>query len=101
MWAKIHFSAPVVSAPFVETFLSPLIHSSTFTENHLTTFMCLFPDTIDNVGSVHGLGRSLRGGNGNPLESCLENVVDRGAWQAPVHRVTKSWDTTDHTYIGV
>ena len=46
MGAKIHFSAPVVSAPFVETFLSPLIHSGTFTENHLTTFMCLFPDSI-------------------------------------------------------
>ena len=30
-------------------------------------------------------------GNGNPLQySCLENPVDRGAWQATVHRVTKS-----------
>ena len=31
------------------------------------------------------------GGNGNPLQySCLENPMDRGAWQATVHRVTKS-----------
>ena len=32
------------------------------------------------------------GGHGNPLQcSCLENPVDRGAWLATVHRVTKSW----------
>ena len=31
-------------------------------------------------------------GNGNPLQySCLENVVDRGAWWAAVHRVAQSW----------
>ena len=31
-------------------------------------------------------------GNGNPLQySCLENPKDRGAWQATVHRVAKSW----------
>ena len=31
-------------------------------------------------------------GNGNPLQySCLENPMDRGAWQAMVHGVTKSW----------
>ena len=31
-------------------------------------------------------------GNGNPLQdSCLENPMDRGAWQATVHGVTKSW----------
>ena len=34
---------------------------------------------------------SLGGMNGNPLQySCLENSIDRGAWQATVHRVTKS-----------
>ena len=33
-----------------------------------------------------------RGGHGNPLRySCLENPMDRGAWQAAVHGVTKSW----------
>ena len=31
-------------------------------------------------------------GNGNPLHfSCLENPIERGAWQAIVHEVTKSW----------
>ena len=37
-----------------------------------------------------GLGRSPGEGNGNPLHSCLENPMDRGAWQATVYRVTKS-----------
>ena len=38
-----------------------------------------------------GSGRSLGEGNGNLLQcSCLENPMDRGAWQAIVHRVTKS-----------
>ena len=41
--------------------------------------------------SVPGLGRSPGKGNSNPLRySCLENPMDRGAWQATVHRVTKS-----------
>ena len=36
-------------------------------------------------------GRSLRGGNGNPLQySCLENPMDRGAWQVIIQKVTKS-----------
>ena len=35
--------------------------------------------------------RSPREGNGNPLQySCLENPMDRGAWQAIVHGVTKN-----------
>ena len=38
-----------------------------------------------------GLGRSPGGGHGNPLQySLLENAMDRGAWRATVHGVTKS-----------
>ena len=45
-----------------------------------------------DTGSIPGLGRSLAGRHGNPLHySCLENPMDRGAWQATVHRVAKSW----------
>ena len=48
---------------------------------------------------VHFLGRADRSpgeGNGNPLRYfCLENPMDRGAWWAPVHGVTKSQDTTE------
>ena len=47
-------------------------------------------DTRD-TGSILGLGRSLGGGNGNPLQySCLENPMDRGTFQATVHGVTKT-----------
>ena len=46
---------------------------------------------IRDPGSIPRLGRSLGGGHGNPLHySCLENPLDRGAWPAPVHGVTKS-----------
>ena len=43
-------------------------------------------------GSIPGLRRSPGGGRGNPLQqhSCLESRMDRGAWQATVHRVAKS-----------
>ena len=42
-------------------------------------------------GSIPGLGRSPREGNGNPPQySSLENPVDRGTWQATVHRVAQS-----------
>ena len=46
---------------------------------------------IRDEGSIPGSGRSPRGGHGNPLQySHLENPMDRGAWQATVHSVTKS-----------
>ena len=41
--------------------------------------------------SIHGLGRSLGEGNGNPLQySCLENSMTEDQW-ATIHRVTKHW----------
>ena len=43
-----------------------------------------------NLGSIPGLGRSPEGGHGNPPQySCLENPMDRGAWQTAVHGVTR------------
>ena len=46
---------------------------------------------IKDAGSVPGLGRTPGGRRGNPLQySCLENPMDRGAWRATVHGVTKS-----------
>ena len=46
---------------------------------------------VRGLGSVPGWGRSPGGGQGNPLQySCLENPMDRGAWQATVHRVAQS-----------
>ena len=44
-----------------------------------------------DLGLIPGLGRSPGGGHGNPLQySCLENAMDRRAWWAAVHGVTKS-----------
>ena len=46
---------------------------------------------VIDVGSIPGSGRFPGGGHGNPLQySGLENPMDRGAWQATVHRVRKS-----------
>ena len=46
---------------------------------------------VGNTASIPGSGRHPGEGNGNPLQySCLENPVDRGAWQATVHGVAKS-----------
>ena len=46
---------------------------------------------LRDMGSIPGSGRSPGGRHGNPLQcSCLENPMDRGAWQATVRGVTKS-----------
>ena len=43
------------------------------------------------AGSIPGWRRSPGEGNGNPLQySCLENPMDKGAWWATIHGVTKS-----------
>ena len=48
-------------------------------------------EDIRDMGSIPGSGRSPGGGHGNPLQySSLKNPMDRGAWWAIVHRVTKS-----------
>ena len=48
------------------------------------------PDLRD-AGVIPGLERSPAGGNSNPLQySCLKNPMDRGGWQATVHRVIKN-----------
>ena len=49
----------------------------------------------EDVGSIPKSGRSPGVGNCNPLQdSCLENPMDRGAWQATDHGVTKESDMT-------
>ena len=50
---------------------------------------------IRDAGSSPVLGQLPGEGNGNPLQySYLENPMDRGAWQATVHKFTKESDTT-------
>ena len=54
------------------------------------------PANAGDSGSIPGSRRSSGGGKSNPLQySCLENPMDRGAWQATVHGVTKVLDTTE------
>ena len=58
------------------------------------------PANAGDADSVPGLERSPARGNGNPLQySCLENSMDRGAWWAAVHGVSKQLDTTEHMYL--
>ena len=53
---------------------------------------------VGDPDSIPGLGRSTGGGHGNSLQySYLENSMDRGAWQAVVHGITKSYRWT-HTH---
>ena len=48
------------------------------------------PTNAGDVGLIPGSRRSLGVGTGNPLQySCLENSMDRGAWQSTVHAVTR------------
>ena len=87
--------------------LSPIIlfylhkHTITHTRNFKTFNHCQVAPMVKNLpakagdvrdtGLIPGLGRSPGGGHGNPLQySCLENPMDRGAWRATVHGVTKS-----------
>ena len=49
------------------------------------------PCKVGDLGLIPGLGQSPGEGNGYTLQySCLENPMDKGAWWATVHRVTKS-----------
>ena len=53
------------------------------------------PANAGDASLVPGSGRSTEGGNGNPFQySCLENPMDRRAWRATVHGVSKEWGTT-------
>ena len=69
-------------------------------QNHIS-YVCLLsfpPSSVDkesacnagDLGPIPGSGRFPEEGNGKPLQySCLENPMDRGAWQAAVHGVTR------------
>ena len=54
------------------------------------------PANAGDAGAIPGLGISLGVGNGNPLQySCLENPMDREAWLATVHELSKESDMTE------
>ena len=89
--------------------LSPALQADFFyhwvaKEAHIDNYVILFVGTspvaqtvkasdynVGDLGSISELGRSPGEGNGSPFQySCLENSMDRGAWQAIVHAVAKS-----------
>ena len=56
------------------------------------------PANAGDIDSVPGWGRSLGGGHGKPLQySCLENSMDRGAWQAIFSSRVAESDKTEST----
>ena len=60
------------------------------TASHIALMVPMLGDVRD-TGSIPGLGRSPGGGHGDTLQySCLENPMDKGAWQATFHSVAKS-----------
>ena len=55
-----------------------------------------------DVGLIPGWGRSPGEGNGKPFQdACLDNPMDREAWQAIVHRGHKESDTTEYAHTHV
>ena len=73
--------------PFILRFFSHIIWAS-----QVLLVVKKLPANAGNVGLIGGFRRSSEGEHGNPLhDSCLENPMDRGAWWATVHGVTKGW----------
>ena len=56
---------------------------------------------VRDIGLIPGLGRSSGGGNGNPFQyAYLDSPMDKGAWRAIVHRITRvSHLLSTHTHI--
>ena len=86
------------------TFILPAQWMSLGKDDNVSYFLCIHrgfpggsavknpPANAGNMGLIPASRQSPGEGNGNPLQySCLENPMDRGAWQAIVHGVTKSW----------
>ena len=69
----------------------------TFGASQVALVVKNMPANTGDVVSIPGLERSPGGGHDNALHySCLENPMDRQAWQATVHRITES-DMTEAT----
>ena len=81
--------------PWTEELGSPWGHkesdrTETTAHTHGDSVVKIFPANARDVGSVPGSGRFPAEGNDNLLQySCLENLLDRGAWGVMVHGVTK------------
>ena len=102
---RLSTNTPQICICFIIHMCRYKLHSTFYTHTHIYTHAFTgasqVPLVVKNpsanagdvrdMGSTPGLGRSLREGNGYPFrDSCLENPMDRGAWQATVHGVAKS-----------
>ena len=80
-------------------YISTLFKTSQFKSSTFGFTLCLKGSegkasacSAGDLGLISGSGISPGEGNGNPLQySCLENPMEREAWWATVHGVTKSW----------
>ena len=69
----------------------PLVHYGAIPGGSVVKNLPANPGDTGEMGSIPGSGRSSEEGNGNSLQySCLDDPMDRGAWRATVHGVTKS-----------
>ena len=75
------------------------LHMVTTARRQTEVSACHFRRWVSREVGAPGLGRSPGEGNGNPLQySCLGSPMERGAWWAAVHGVTKSQHSTEHNY---
>jgi len=90
--AVLHYSVVVFIIKFIiEIYIFICFHVWVSKVALVVKNLPTIAEDLRDIGSIPGSGISLREGNGNPLQySCLENPMHRGAWQATVHRVTKS-----------
>ena len=90
-----HANLSINPNPFAIT--PSLSHFPVFAFCHIDEFVFIYTEyksscNARNLGLIRGSERSPGEGNGYPLQySCLENLMDRGAWRATVHGVPKSW----------
>ena len=83
LWHKDHLELKAIDKEQIESLFNQASQVALVVKNP--------PANEGDLGLIPGLGRYPGGGHGNPLQySCLENPMDRGAWQATVHVVTKN-----------
>ena len=94
MVRPIYIPNSVQGFPFLSTSSPTLVIYCLFYSSHTNPGSSGSKESAYSAGdlsSVPGLGRSLGGGHGYPLQySCLENPTDRGAWWATVHGLATS-----------
>jgi len=97
--SQLNSNGPMVQLPNLVHFLSPImLLSPLWLLYPASSLHCSTSSPLISTTDLIGSGRSPGEGNGCTFQySCLENPMDKGAWQATVYRVTKSWTPLTHT----